>query len=459
MHHPHSKQHRLRVRCRHWLRARVRRVAQAVVSRRLAVAFLIAVLAVEMTVLGVGLSRRMEMLIRHATEMSEAELARIEAESLFEGTRRGILDIYASQSGSGDMPTDNPDDPDAPPPLRPRDVMTILATEDVGTPDDDSTEDIDLTDEDDPNAAAVTREPTGDVTTGEMTQEQTDAAVQEALDTPAPTPLSPAQRVQTDELIRRAVTAMTAGDMRECVLNLEKAHDISPDHPAMLYYYGLAYDKLLNPDKAREYYTQVFRMRSNAGKYFQRAAHRLSFGFSRPSDMRGKLSFGPHQVNHTYDDETGEQVDLLLPILLAPGEELNLSDIYIRVRFFMLVNGRKIEFAPDENIKWLWQNETPTWKDSEENLMATFVMPPLTQEEINAYGDMKYYGFTAKIFYKGEPLDCISSPSALILQEQLLNSRSRRTRSSYNNGLLPDDGLDSSYEEALPVSDFLESLR
>ncbi|MBR1979477.1 MAG: hypothetical protein IJ985_08270, partial [Akkermansia sp.] len=55
---------------------------------------------------------------------------------------------------------------------------------------------------------------------------------------------------------------------------------------------------------------------------------------------------------------------------------------------------------------------------------------------------------------KGEPLDCISTPSALILQEQRLNSR--RKPAAPASGLLPDDGLEP--EEATPYSDFLEEI-
>ena len=88
--------------------------------------------------------------------------------------------------------------------------------------------------------------------------------------------------------------------------------------------------------------------------------------------------------------------------------------------------------------------------------MSYYIEP--TQEELDAYGDIKYYGFTAKLYYKGEPLDCLSSPSALVLQEQRLKSRNREQHHTPTNSLLPDDGLVPTYEEALPASDFLPEL-
>lgn len=446
--------HSARYRMLPWLKRRGGKVAVALVSRRLAVTLFMALLAVEMTVLGVGLSRRLELANKHSLEVSEAELAVIEARTLAESmqNKSGAAGIAASQAASQDAPTE--DAPDAPPPLRPRDVETILAQE-AGDVDWGNGE------TDNPNAATVVKENSGaaDTQNDALTEAAAEADMQEAAEAVAPTPLSREDRIRVDELIRRGVKEMVAGDMRACILTLEEARGISPDHPALLYYFGLAYDKLLNPRKAQEFYTQVFRMRGNAGKFFERASHRLTYGFDQPSAMRGKLSFGPYQISHTYDDETGEKVDLLLPVLLAPGEEVRPNDIYIFIQFFDLVNGRKIEFARMATPKLAWQNETPTWKDFEENLKVTYEVPALSPEELNAYGDLKYYGFTAKLYYKEEPLDCISSPSALILQEQRLNNRRRHSGGNRSNSLLPDDGLDSSYEEALPVSDFLEGMQ
>ncbi len=258
---------------------------------------------------------------------------------------------------------------------------------------------------------------------------------------------------ELDRLIRKGVSAMTAGDMRLCILSFEQARTVEPNHPALLYYYGLAYDKLLNPNRAREFYMRLFRMRDRAGSYFERASRRLTYGLEQPSAMRGKLSFGPHQVRHSYDEEEGERVSILLPVLLAPGEEVRPDDLYVTFQAFDLVNGRKIEFARLARPQMAWEKGTPTWTDCEENLLIDYAVPALTREELEAYGDLKYYGFTAKLYYKGEPLDCLSSPSALILQEQRLLSR-RAT--SGRNHLLPDDGLES--ESAVPAADFLQEI-
>lgn len=437
---------------RPWLKARARKAAVALVSRRLAITVLLAVLALEMAVLGVGLSRRIEMSNERAFEVSRAELAVIEARTMQQaGTGSAVINAGQSSSEENETPTD---DKDAAPPLRPRDIDTILAQEGAEDELPDLTEDGDdaADSSESPNAAAVVRE---DEET--PAEEEGAGTAEEDHNAPAPTPLSAEEKHKVENSVRRGVTAMTAGDMREAVLQLEQARAVAPDHPAMLYYFGMAYDKLQNPEKARQFYTQVFRMRSNAGKYFQRASRRLTYGFSQASAMRGKLAFGPPQVQRSYDEESGERVDMLLPVLLAPGEEVNPADVFIKIDFFDLVNGHKIRPSRLASPKLSWQNEKPTWKDWEENLLITYSMPNLTEEEIAAYGELKYYGYTAMLYYKEEPMDCLSTPSSLMLYELRFSRNSGRSSSS-GNGLLPDDGLDSSYEEALPVSDFLNTL-
>lgn len=398
-----------------------RKLLHALIHRRVVVILLTALIATELAVLGVGVTRRLDLAYERSLEVSRAQLAVIEAREL---ARLGMnTQGSAGIAAPAATPPAGQEDEDAPPPLRERDIETILAQE-----------------------------------TG------FDFPLEDAPPAPAPTPaeeeaaskLNAQDKEELDSLIRRGVAAMAAGDMRQCVLSLEEASLLSAEHPALLYYYGMAYDKLLNPKKAREYYTKVFQMRDRAGSYFQRAAQRLTYGFDQSAALRGKLSFGPHQQKHQYSPDQGEQVNMLLPVLLAPGESIRMDDLYIHIQFFDLVNGRRIAFSRGQ-VEWKWSQEHPSWESWEENLEVSYKLPPLTQEELDAYGDIRYYGFTAKLYYKGEPLDCISTPSSLILQEQRLNARNRRQYTP-GNSLLPDDGLVPAYEEAMPVSDFLPEL-
>lgn len=425
------------------------RAARVICSRRFVLVALLCAITAELGLLVVGLAQRLYTLAppdEVAALRRELETARKQAT---EADRRAAqlekaLDqavgfagsVYTGSAGIGAAPTNAPSpqqdtitDHNAPPPLRPADVGTMVYDE----------------------TAEIVSTPT------EPSTEETYATTPDDTTEPDASPLSDEDREELDRLIRAGIASLVAGDIRDCILNLEEASLIREDHPALLYYYGMAYDKLLNPAKAREYYTKVFNMRSRAGKYFERASRRLTYGFDQPSDMRGKLSFGPYTHSHTTDPEAGERVSMRLPILVAPDTDLSPQDIYIHIQFFVLVNERKIRFSPiDPTV--MWENEKQDWSDNEENILVTFNLPPLTREEKDAYGEMTYYGFTAKFLYKGEPIDCISNPSALILHEQILTAReATRKATAAPTGLLPDDGLEpidaGSYETAVPMAD------
>ena len=375
------------------------------------------IIVAELCLLGTGVVRRLEDSYELAAQAAEMQFAIVDAQNMALSIQQRSSVGIGAVGDEEETPTDDAGAPD----LRARDVPTIIS---------DVLGDVDVAIDMLGNGASAP-----------------------ADETPAEPTADSETEEEVDVLIRQGVAAMTAGDMRRCVLSLEQANALAPNHPAMLYYYGLAYDKLLNPAKAKEYYDKIYRMRDRAGKYFQRASRRLAYGMEQPSAMRGKLSFGPYKVQHTYDDEQGEKVSILLPILLAPGEEIRSDDVYIRVQIFEMVNGRKVDFSR-EQPKYKWVNDKQTWENWEEDLIVTYDAPAPSADELSAAGDVRYYGFTAVLAYKGEPLDLISTPSALILHEQQLSNPRRGGGGA--PGLLPDDGLSPYAEEAVPFSDQFE---
>lgn len=417
-------------------------LGRGLISTRFALTLCVALIALGLVSLGVGVCGRMEQASRAALDVAKLNVAAVEAQELaraLSGQRvsasSGGHPVLSRGAGASDSPDESGTDGNAD------------SGNNTGTPSSDGSEDAGAPPLPARSVETILAEDAGmDLISQRLEQQDAQATDSAHRDESAEDSES---GDEIDELIRSGVAAMISGDMRRCILDLQAAYEINPNHPALLYYYGMAYDKLLNPDKAREYYTRVFRMRERAGRYFERASRRLTYGMARPSDMRGKLSFGPCRTQHTYDPATGESVHLLLPVLLAAGEEVLPEDIKIEIQMFDLINGRKIDFNRLADPQPAWEHEIQTFADGEENLIVTYNIPPLSAEQRDVYGDVRYYGFTAKLLYKGEPLDCISTPSALILHEQMLNNR----RNTLPGGLLPDDGLN--YEEALPVSDFL----
>lgn len=250
-------------------------------------------------------------------------------------------------------------------------------------------------------------------------------------------------------LLREARYAQIEGNIRRSIIKLEEAAEMAPDNPVVCYYFGLAYEFLRNAPKSREYFSKVIARRDKAGKYYELAILHLERGFSSPADRRGDISFGTILEYREPDTGGGERVVLTIPILMKDGLNIRPDDLYIPVHFFDSVNGKSIDLTRAEVPNPRWMTDPVDWKEGEEIVEVTYHMPPLSQEEITAYGDLKYYGYTAKLYYKGEPMDAEASPPVLFLIEQMKANKSSLPPgySDYDDSLLPPP------IDAVPVSD------
>ncbi|PNC05826.1 tetratricopeptide repeat protein [Akkermansia muciniphila] len=312
---------------------------------------------------------------------------------------------------------------------KPRSVEEMLRDADLSDPADDP----------DPAAVAAAVPGGGDVSS------QAPRAPED------PAEAMPPMTEEVAELVKAARYAQIDGDLKVAVVKLEQAMRLEPDSPVVLYYYGLTYEWLRNADKSREFFLKVYTQREKAGKYFARAARHLQAGFSSPADLRGDMSFGTILEYRDPECPAGERVKLIVPILMKDGLNVRPEDLRVIVQFFDKVNGKKVEktHAPEPSSRCV--TEPADWADGEEIMEVTYYMPPLTEEETIAYGSLKYYGYTAKLYYKGEPMDCHASPPVLFLLEQMNQSSPSGMPEIYDGGLLPP-------VEASPVSDTYDSL-
>lgn len=395
-----------------------KRMLRGAVSWPVALGCALAFIVVELVVLALGVAGKMQTAERAALEAARAQLAaaRLREERAPDEPRpqRGVSSVSAPAV------VQEPEVKNFDSALRPRTLQQILQEEAANDPTDDASP-----------STAVEFASAGD------NEARVEAEAEEA------------DNVEFERLVKKARAAMIESDMRLCVLCLEEASTIHGDHPALLYFFGMAYEKLLNVDKAREYYTKLFTMRDKAGPFFEKAATRLKNGFETPMAMRGKMSFGPVQVRRSYDLADGERVVLTLPVLLADGQEIRPEDLQILVQFFDIVNGQHLALTRSEKPVHRWLKELPDWADGEELLEVAYHMPVLNNEELAAYGELKYYGYTAKLIYKDEPLDCLSNPSPLILVEQQLRNHAGPDISE-GDLLIPDEPLPP-LEEPLPA--------
>lgn len=234
---------------------------------------------------------------------------------------------------------------------------------------------------------------------------------------PAPTPLATPKiaNPRTERLVNEARHARVASDMGLAIMKLEEALNQSPDDPNVHFELGLVHEQMGVFDIAAAHFERVFQMgASEAGSLYDRAAAKLRDGFN-PPDVRGKLSLGRIQIFKDPNFVDGERVILTIPSQKAPGEELDLNDISVEVRFFNRTS--KGDTVQLEDESWVtekrWLNLPFDFADGEETLRMTYVIPNLDLQTRHIFGEPTYYGQVVSLLYKGEILDVQAWPRDL----------------------------------------------
>lgn len=229
------------------------------------------------------------------------------------------------------------------------------------------------------------------------------------------------------------------GDLARAMLALEAGLDEHSEEPALLYELGLAYENLRNFRRAREIYLQLFKMGSEAGgEFFIRAGEKLSHGFADPVRYRGKLGFGSIIPRHQKLEDGTEELILRVPVEITPGLEVDPADLKIAVDFYDRVGRDDIESTVGVLVEERWLHEPVNWEDGEEILQLQWRLPPLSKFEREIVGERTYYGFVAKIYYKGEPMDAFASPRNLFLIRKSSDSQFLPMDEDFlRGGLLP----------------------
>ena len=99
-----------------------RQVLRALSSRSFALVMFTSAIAVELTVLGIGVTRRLDQAYERSLEVSKAQLAVIEAREL---AQMGLSNQGSAGIEAKPTQTTQQDDTDAPPPLRVRDISLM----------------------------------------------------------------------------------------------------------------------------------------------------------------------------------------------------------------------------------------------------------------------------------------------------------------------------------------------
>ncbi len=220
---------------------------------------------------------------------------------------------------------------------------------------------------------------------------------------------------RAERLVNEARTARVAGDMGMAIVKLEEALKQSPNEPNALYELGLVHELMGVYDQASIYFERVFQLGvTGAGELYKAAAAKLRDGFEQPGEMRGKIALGRVRIFNDPNAAGGKRAVLSIPVLKAPDQEVNASDIEVSVTFFNKASNGKISQLEDES--WVaanWVTLPFDWSAGEETLQVNYQIPKRDGQTTHLFGEIDYYGQVATLSYKGEILDVQAWPRDL----------------------------------------------
>jgi len=288
--------------------------------------------------------------------------------------------------------------------------------------------------------AVVTRPP----------QPAAEAPIPSASTLPPPTPLQTPSVAdpRTEQLLLEARQARVAGDMVRAIVKLEEASGRSPNEPSVEYELGLVHEAMGVNDTAADHYQKVTQMGvSGAGVLYEKAMAKLRDGFV-PDEKVGKLALGKVRVYNDPNHEGGQQVILTIPMQKAPGAEIELKDLEVRVEFFNRstrdgVVPREVRHPVAEQ----WPSAPYDWADGDETLTMVYDIPNQDVATEHLFGELEYYGQVVSLIYNGEVLDIQASPPSLAAKS---NVKATETQAPQIPGGL-DNNLPLDFDPNLPM--------
>ena len=244
---------------------------------------------------------------------------------------------------------------------------------------------------------------------------------------------------QVERLIKEAGQTHIQGDLVATLIKLEEAEIIDPNEPAIFYNKAQLFEDLGHWDQATNNYEKLFTMGSSIGVYYHKAAFKLSNGINPETSKQDIFVIG-NVLRRIAPDKLSAK--LTIPIRSTPDGDFDPSLLEVKVHHYDLVDNKKIEAVPPSragNIKDRWISAHPDWASNEEFAESTYTLPAVTETDIHIFGDRKYFGYVAELYYKNELID-----------QQAFPRRLHAIHAEKNNQPSYDTPFDFPFDEALP---------
>jgi hypothetical protein len=302
-----------------------------------------------------------------------------------------------------------------------------------------------------PGDTAPSNPATADASSTAPVQPSTKPVVSPVIPEPKPLATPAIADPRTERLVNEARAARVAGDMGMAIVKLEEALKQSPKEPNTLYELGLVHELMGVYDQSSIYYEQVFQLGvTGSGELYKAAAAKLRDGFEQNGEMSGKIALGRVRIFKDPDATGGELAVLSIPVLKAPDQEVQSSDIEVSVRFFNKTsNGKIVELEDESWANANWVTLPFDWAAGEETLRVTYRIPNRDLQTTHLFGKLEYYGQVATLSYKGEILDVQAWPRDLAAK--IGQPEGNRNPSDSLPEFLDRDSLPPNFDPDIPL--------
>lgn len=229
----------------------------------------------------------------------------------------------------------------------------------------------------------------------------------EVLDAP-PSILDPV----VERLLEDAHDARIRGDLYEAHTKLNEAQLRDPKNPNVLYELGTNYEEFGVFDKAMAFFVEVFKMGPDAGSLYPKAATKIEYGFQAEVKDLGALGWA--RITSPTRVDGGERRTLILPVSVSMTKDFDPALISPTVTFYEEIDGQVVQaIIQDGGSGSEWVTGTADWKDGEEMAEVWYFVPDQDAATGLLFGDRKFYGFVAELYYDGRLVDQRAHPRTL----------------------------------------------
>lgn len=244
---------------------------------------------------------------------------------------------------------------------------------------------------------------------------------------------------QVEALVKEAHSAHQQGDMIAAIVKLDQAESIEPNEPAIFYRKALLFEDMGQWERATNNYEKLFVLGPAIGVYYHKAAFKLSNGINSEGNYQDLFVIG-HIMRRISPDKL--RARLTIPIRCSPDGDFDATQLEVKVHHYDLVDNQSVEAVPPSragNISDRWISSNPNWINEEEIAESIYTLPPVSEADAHLFGDRKYFGYVAELYYKNELID-----------QQAYPRRLHAIHAEKNNSPEYDIPFDFPMDEALP---------